>query len=94
MPSRIELPIIVAQIPLVASDLIAVRMQRLLRCAQLRKILLELRRVAALQVLTNGVAILVDRLHLAAHGAERAVERLASLPCRLRIAADRVRARR
>ena len=71
---------------IVASDLVAIRTQRLLRTAQLREILFELRRIAALQVLPNGVPILVDRLHLAAHGAHRTVQSLTSLPHGLHIA--------
>ena len=92
VPGRVELPIIVVQIALVASDLVAIRTQRLLRAAQLREILFELRRIAALQVLPNGVPILVDRLHLAAHGAHRTVQSLTSLPHGLRIALHCARA--
>lgn len=77
--SGIQLVIITAQGPFVAADLVAIGSQGFLRAVQFRKILLELRRVAALEVLPHGGAILIDGLSLAAHGRDRAIEVLPSL---------------
>jgi hypothetical protein len=77
--SGIQLVIITVQGPFVAAHLVAICPQGLLRAVQFRKILLELRGVAALEVLAHGGAILIDGLPLAAHGGDGAIEILSCL---------------